>query len=55
MEDISVELNIGDGGVKKCYVVFYLLTIGIGALIAGYCGGVFNSLMLDLMIVFNVK
>ena len=42
-------------GIKKFYLITYLLTIGIGALVGGFGAGVFNSLMTDLMIVLNVE
>ena len=44
--------SVSESGIKKGFLLSFILVVGIGAINFGYSIGVFNSLMVDFLQVF---
>lgn len=47
--------SMSETGIKKGFLLSFIIVIGIGAINFGYSIGVFNSLMVDFLRVFEIK
>ena len=44
----------GGTGIKTSFLLAFILVIGVGVVNFGYAIGVFNSLQVDFMVVFEI-